>query len=378
MRVAVDLTAAPDRLAGAGHYMMRLVAALCRTEAIALDLFARRVHQRDLELWAPSARRYPVGSDRRPLRLAWEQLRLPALVRRSAADLLHSPHYTMPMRAPIPVVVTFHDATFFTHPHLHERVKVRFFQWAMRGSARRARRIVTVSEASRRGILEHTGADPSRVDVVPEGVDPEQFHPPSEEEVDAFRRRHRADRPWMAFLGTLEPRKNVPRLVEAFGRIAGDWPGDLLLAGVVGWGEEDLERAIAAAPPGRVRRLGYLEDHERRALLGGAELVAYPSIAEGFGLPVLEGMACGAPVLTSATSATEEVAGGAAELVDPLDVGSIEAGMRRLLSDEDRREELRAAGPPRAARYTWEGAAASMVDVYRRALGVAFGTPPWS
>lgn len=362
MRVGLDLTAAPPRLAGAGHYMVELVAALARRGRVDLELFARRDHHAVLARRAPAARIRGGAPGPRPLRLLWEQTRLPLSLR--GVDVLHAPHYTMPLLARVPVVVTFHDATFFTHPELHEPAKVRFFRAAMRLSARRAARVVAVSETTRREILLHTPVDPERILVVHEGVDHERFHPPTDGEVEAFRRKHRAERPWIAFLGTLEPRKNVTRLVEAFTRMASDFPLDLLLGGQTGWASDVLEEALRAAPPGRVRRLGYLLDDELRSFLGGAEAVCYPSIAEGFGLPVVEAMACGVPVVTAGISATAEVAGDAAVLVDPFDVRSIEGGLRRVLGDADLRARLVAAGKARAATFTWDAAAEGMEQIY--------------
>lgn len=369
MRVAFDLTAAPTRLAGAGHYMVELVSALARTGRIALDVLAKPVHVARVQQRAPTARVLESSSRIRPVRLAWEQTGLPLRLRRLRPDVLHSPHYTMPMWSPVPVVVTFHDATFFTHPELHERVKVAFFRQSMRLAARRASRIVAVSETTRDGILAHLRVDPDRIDVVHEGVDLEELSPPSQDELDAFRRRRGLTRPWIAFIGTLEPRKNVPRLLDAFSRLADDWPGDLVVAGRLGWGSEGLGQALARVPAGRVHRLGYVADDERRCLLGGAELVCYPSLAEGFGLPVIEAMACGAAVVTSATSATGEVAGDAAELVDPEDTASLERGMRRVLDDDGLRTDLQERGRARAARFTWDRTAEAMLEVYRKALG---------
>jgi glycosyltransferase involved in cell wall biosynthesis len=369
MRVGLDLTAAPRQLGGAGYYMVELVAALARHGELALDAFVRDEHRNRVGERAPTCRLHAGGSDLRPLRLAWEQAVLPLRVRQAGVDILHSPHYTMPMMAGVPVVVTFHDATFFSHPFLHQPVKVRFFQAAMKLSARRAARIVVVSESAREGILAHTRANPAIVDTVSEGVDTLSLHPPTKEELAAFRSRYHLGGPWIAFLGTLEPRKNLARLVRVFSKVAPEWEGALVLAGRKGWAFEELERGLASAPAGRVRVLGYIGSAERRCLLGGAEVVCYPSIAEGFGLPVLEAMACGTPVMTSNVSATAEVAGEAAELVDPLDEGGIETALRHLLADEARRRALRTAGLARASTFTWDATAKKMVEVYRRAVG---------
>ena len=368
MNLAFDLTAAPERLTGAGHYMVELVAALDRRQSIDLDVMVRPPHLDLIGRRAPRARVHQAGAGPRPVRLLWEQTGLPLRLRRLRPDVLHCPHYTVPMAARTPMVVTFHDATFFTHPELHQRAKVAFFRTAMRLAARRARRIVAVSRATADALAGHGVVDPDRVDVVHEGVDHSRFHKPSDDEVADFRTSHGIKGPYLAFLGTLEPRKNLTRLVRAYDRMALDWPGQLLIAGRHGWGIDDLDQTIQNSRHGAVRRLGYLPDDERSAFLGGATAVCYPSLAEGFGLPVLEAMACGAAVVTAGTSATAEVAGNAAELVDPLDVGSIEWGLRRAILDPERASELRSAGPLRAATFTWESAAVAMEGVYHMAM----------
>jgi len=341
MRVAFDLTAVPRQITGAGVYITELAAALRRGGAVDLD----------------EVRGGGSMLANRPVRLAWEQTALPWRLRRRQPDLLHSPHYTMPLLSPVPVVVTFHDATFFTHPELHERVKVVFFRAAMRAAARRAARVIAVSAATRDGVVAHTRVDPAKVDVVPEAVDHTRFHPPRHDEVERFRAKHGLDGPYIAFLGTIEPRKNVPRLIAAFGAL--DWDGILVVAGRDGWGPP-----LPDPLPPAVRRIGYIDGDERRALLGGAAAVCYPSLAEGFGLPVLEAMACGAPVVTSAVSSTAEVAGGCAVLVDPTDVGSIGAGLARALDSAVDTERAR----QRALVFTWDATALATVDVYHSAL----------
>jgi alpha-1,3-rhamnosyl/mannosyltransferase len=229
-----------------------------------------------------------------------------------------------------------------------------------------------VSEATKADLVELAGVDPARIAVTPLGVDPEVYRPAPQEEVDRVRRAFAVAGPYVLSIGGIEPRKNLPRLVEAFGRLPADLDVGLVIAGGgVAWnpeGRQGLEAAIRRLPPGRaggVRRTGYVSERDKVALLTGAEVMAYPSLYEGFGLPVLEAMACGAPVLTANRSSLPEVAGDAARLVDPEDTEAITEGLRALLADDGGRERLGAAGMARAAGYRWEETARRTAEVLR-------------
>jgi glycosyltransferase involved in cell wall biosynthesis len=304
------------------------------------------------------------------VRFAWEQAGLPALVRRSRADVLHSPHYTMPLAAGVPVVTTLHDATFFTHPDVHLAVKRTFFRTWTRVSLRQARRCVTPSAATRDELVRVAGAQADRIDVAHLGVDPRRFHVPSEAERTAVREHLGLTGHYVAFLGTLEPRKNAASLIRGWTwAVAGaEDPPVLVLAGGRGW-DEEIERAAAEVPPGlELFRPGYLPLEMLAGLLGGAELVAYPSLGEGFGLPVLEAMACGAPVLTTRRLSLPEVGGDAVAYTEP-DSASIAAALRELLDDPARRRELGEAARARAALFDWRACARAHLASYAAAAG---------
>ena len=209
--------------------------------------------------------------------------------------------------------------------------------------------------------------------MVLHGTDADRFAPVTPAGVDAMRSRLKISGPYIAFLGGLEPRKNLEHLVEAFGMLEQADVALVIAGGPVRWAPAyaaRVDEAIASLPPGardRVIRVGYVEDEERRALLSGAEILAYPSRAEGFGFPVLEGFAANVPVLTSNTSSLPEVAGDAAVLVDPDDPSAIAKGLRELLADGDLRNVLRAAGTARVASFTWQRSARETAAVLRRA-----------
>jgi glycosyltransferase involved in cell wall biosynthesis len=370
VRVAIDVSAVPAQPVGAGVYVLRLVEALAASREVELDLVARRDDGVRWATLAGGARVWAEAPTRRPVRLAWEQAAGPRLARRLGPDVWHGPHYTMPLRVR-PAVVTIHDLTFFDHPEWHERGKVPYFRSMIRASAARAAGLVCVSRytAERLAAVVRPRVP---VAVVPHGFDHERFSP-GPDPGDADRLAVLGVRPpFVAFVGTLEPRKGVPALVRAVDRLALTHPDlQLILAGRPGWGVDEVEAALADAPAltGRVLRTGYVDDPTRTALLRGAAVVAYPSLDEGFGLPVLEALAVGAAVVTTTGSAMAEVAGDAAVLVPPGDEAALAGALEAVLAGGPEVDRLREAGPRTAAPYTWEASAAGHVKAYLEALG---------
>lgn len=370
-RVLVDATAVPADRGGVGRYVDGLIEALGRADAD-LAVACQRADAERYGRLAPNTQIVagPAAISHRPARLAWEQTGLPLVAEHVKADLVHSPHYTMPLRAGRPVVVTIHDATFFTDPDLHTAVKGTFFRSAMRTALRRAERVIVPSKATRDELIRILDADPTKIDVAYHGVDTTTFRPPSDAEVARVSARlglH--DTPYVAFLGALEPRKNVTALIQGWTKALEGRQNQpaLVLAGGVGW-DDNVDHAIAAVPaPLRVVRPGYLRFTDLPGFLGGAEVVAYPSRGEGFGLPVLEAMACGAPVLTTHRLSLPEVGGDAVAYTEP-DVDAIATSLVTLLDDPERRDRLGAAGLARAKEFTWEASAEAHLASYARAV----------
>jgi len=370
LRLLLDATAIPADLRGVGRYLDSLVPALVQAGVAVTVLAQQAAAARFAEHGAepvPNAG-VPAG---RPARLAWEQYRLPALARRLAPDVLHSPHYTQPLRWRGPLVVTVHDATFFSNPEWHTRVKAPFFRAATRLAVRRADVCLVDSQATATELRSRLGVPAERLQVAHLGVDHALFRPPEAAAVAELRSAIglAPDEDYVAFLATLEPRKNVPSLIRGWqAACAGrDRPPALVLAGGAGW-DTELD-AVAAAVPGGLRLLrpGYLPLAQLPALLGGATVVAYPSFGEGFGLPVLEGMACGAAVLTTRHLSLPEVGGDAVAYCE-TDPESIAAELGRLFDDPQRRAELGRAGVARAAGFSWAATAAAHIQAYERAI----------
>jgi len=288
------------------------------------------------------------------VRFLWEQFALPSLARRLRATTIHSPHYTFPFFTRRHRVVTIHDLTFWSHPDRHSALKRWFFKFWIVASAGMGLDVIVPSAATGAEYRRVAHANDDHITVAFHGVDRDTFHPPTSRAVAKFAQAHRLAS-WVAFLGTIEPRKNVVPLIEGFQLATRDLVKrpSLLLAGAPGWDREVagvLERAVANGYD--VRHLGYIPLDEMPAFLGGAIVVAYPSEGEGFGLPVIEAMSCGAPVLTSRSLALPEVGGDAVAYSDTTPEG-IGGALTELFADESRRTTLSMAGVKRAAQFTW-------------------------
>jgi glycosyltransferase involved in cell wall biosynthesis len=315
----------------------------------------------------------PAAAAHRPARLAWEQTGLPILAQQVAAEVLHSPFYTCPLRASCPVTVTVHDATFFTEPEHYDKSRRTFFRSAIKTSLRRAARVIVPSKATRDELIRLLDADPTRIDVAYHGVDPAAFHVPSEEEKARVRARlGLGSTQYVAFLGAKEPRKNVPNLIRGWVVAVRDRsePPALVVAGGQGH-DDEIDQAVSEVPPHlRLLRPGYLRYADLPGFLGGALVAAYPSYGEGFGLPILEAMACGAPVLTTPRLSLPEVGGDAVAYTGPSPE-EIARDLGSLLDDEPRRIALGKAGVTRAREFTWESSAEVHLAAWTRAAGSA-------
>jgi glycosyltransferase involved in cell wall biosynthesis len=303
---------------------------------------------------------------------AWHMVRRPRLPRARGlreVDVVHAPSVAVPPKSGAPLVVTAHDAAPLIFPETYPRRGRRFHEQGLAAAAERADLVITVSHASAEELVTHTAIPRERIRIVPNGVDLELA---SDDEVEKARREFElGDAPYVFWIGSLEPRKNVGLLVDAYARWAArtGLPHRLVLAGPAGWVEdESAVLAPAGALGDRVRTIGRVGDPALRALYRGADLFAFPSRHEGFGIPVLEAMAQATPVLAANIPALREVTGDAARLLSPDDTDAWLAALDELLHDSDERVRLGAAGRERAQRYSWTRCAEETRAVYRDAI----------
>ena len=370
LRVLVDATDVPTDRGALGRYVDGLMGALAVT-GVDLAVACQRSDEERYGRLAPGAAIVagPIALGHRSERLAWEQSGLPVVAEQVGADVIHMPNYTMPLRPGLPTVVTIHDLSFFTDPERYTPVSGMSLKSATKTAAVQATRLIVPSNATRDELVRVLGIDPGKIDVAYHGVDHRLFHRPNEIQVSRVTARLGLHgRPYVAFLGSLTPRKNAPSLVSGWATAVADLPDPpaLVLAGGGGWSPE-LDEAVARVPSHlRLIRPGYLPFADLPGFLGGALVVAAPSRGEGFGLQVLEAMACGAPVLTTYRTSLPEVGGNAVAYTEP-DADSIATALSDLLADQERRTRLGEAGYARAQAFTWEASAAAHLASYKRA-----------
>lgn len=304
------------------------------------------------------------------VRIPWEQFLAPLLVRRIGADVFHGTLNVVPLACPIPSVVTIHDLAFIRFPQTFRAYNRTYLDFATRLTARRAARILTVSEHTRREVIGLLGVPPERVVVTPNAARA-HFRPPPIGAIDQLRARHGLPERFLLYVGTLEPRKNLTTLLEAFAEVARRTDATLLIGGGKGWLYTPIfERLAALGLRDRVRVVGYIDEEELPLWYAAATVFVFPSIYEGFGMPPLEAMACGTPVVTSNTSSLPEVVGDAGIMVDPHDAAALAAALAQLLNDADLRADLRTRGLQRAARFTWNTTAERTLRAYEDAAGL--------
>lgn len=301
------------------------------------------------------------------VRIPWEQLWAPALLRATGADVYHGVLNVVPLLCPVPSVVTIHDLSPFLFPATFRRVNRVYTRWAIRVAARRATRILAVSEATKRDIVRWLLVPPERVVVTHNACDPD-FQPPDPQRLEAFRRRTGLPERFILFVGTLEPRKNLPTLLDAYARIAAATDAPLVIGGSKGWLYDAIFARVEALGLGdRVRFTGYLSDADLPLWYAAATVFVLPSLYEGFGIPLLEAMATGTPVVASSSSSLPEIVGDAGLIVPPTDAEALGAALLRLLGDAELRAELRERGFRQASRFSWEETARRTLAVYQDA-----------
>ncbi len=390
MRVGFDVTALATPLSGVGVYTANLWAELGRNLSDTIIPLTHRVAgggwravEYDCSAGGGAIGRASGGA-RWMNKTVWMQVLLPWQLRHLQLDVCHFTNNVAPVWGRQPTILTIHDMSLWLYPQYHYRKRLLAVRPILPLAARRAAAVITVSQSARADIMRLLKLPASKVHVVYEAPAP-MFKPiPSgpllEASRDRLRRLYQIPDRFLLYVGTIEPRKNLARLLEAFARLSPAPPHSLLLVGQRGWKDEEINAAVERLNggrgrplAGRVRFLGYLPDEDLAALYNLTDALVFPSLYEGFGLPVVEAMACGAPVITSNRGALAEIAGSGAELVDPTEVASIHAGLERVIGDADRRAELRALGLSQAARFDWERTASQTRAIYQQVVEGALG-----
>jgi glycosyltransferase involved in cell wall biosynthesis len=368
MRIAIDARKLHDF--GIGTYIRNVLRGLARldqqTEYIVLcrpeDVEVAGELGPNFRAVAESARPYSIG----------EQFRIPLSLVRELAHLLHEPHYVLPPATRCRAVVTIHDCIHLMFPqYLPGAMAYYYARASMWSAVRKADRILTVSETSKRDILKFFDIPPEKVAVIYNAIDERFLAEPDEEQMDRIRQRYQLDHPFLLYVGNIKPHKNLGRLIEAFARVKNSGHDDLRLV-IVG-------DQVSRYPPLRqavhrhrldkeVRFLGFQPYDTLAVFYRLSRAFVFPSLYEGFGLPPLEAMACGTPVVTSNVSSLPEVAGGAAILVDPYDPASIADGISRAVTDTALRQELVAKGLARARDFSWTQSVAAIHQIYMDVL----------
>jgi glycosyltransferase involved in cell wall biosynthesis len=379
--IGIDISAAVTQGGGIGRYTRELIQALTRPgkrdDGFRFHLFSSR---RPDPL--PVANPIPTGKhiqyresrlDARWLYRLWYRLKLPLPVQQftGPVDLFHSPDFVLPpVRGAIPTLLTVHDLSFIHYPQTFTPALIRFLNDVVPRSVKRATHILADSQATKDDLLSVWQVPERKVTVLYSGVHP-RFRPENKiSAIAAVRRKYGLDdAPYLLSLSTIQPRKNYPLLIRAFRAIANDWPHTLAIGGGKGWMyAETFAEVERQKLGGRVRFIDFVVDEDLPALYSGATLFLFPSLYEGFGLPPLEAMACGVPVLVSDASCLPEVVGEAGYLLSPHEEAAWQEAMHRLLLDTGRRATMVAAGFRQARQFTWKNAARHLREIYRDLL----------
>jgi glycosyltransferase involved in cell wall biosynthesis len=376
-RIGIDARKLADF--GIGSYIRNLIESIAQRPEASQYLFRVYVPSADRGVLPELPPRFEIVEENSPGYSIAELTRFAWRLQRDRLDLFHATHYVIPPLARARAVVTIHDIIHVLYPQfLPNRAALYYARVMIRRALRRADRIITVSNNSKRDLVDYFGIAPSRIEVVYNGVAGRFRADLPRAERERVAAKYGLPRPYLLFLGGEKPHKNVRNVLRAFAeaRRTRALPHALVLAGPMPPNRSRVEALIAALDLGpRVFRPGVVPEEDLPGLYAGADAFLYPTLYEGFGLPVAEAMACGVPVLTSSTSALQEIAGGYAYLVDPMDVDAIARGIVDLATDPARRAEFAELGKRRAADFSWDRAAGETLRVYAEALRGAGARP---
>lgn len=373
MKILFDFSQIPEKRTGVGVYADHLLRELLlqlRDEDHLIVLIQHDEHKVPSMLRGQSNatfRRLPAIFRNRLILLFFEQTFLPLILAHQHIDIIHSLHYTHPLYTLSRRVVTIHDLTLITMPELHTLGRKLVFPFFIKHALRFAESLIFVSQATENDAASIVPVSQAIKAVIPLGVDPKMYNAIYSRQI---LNEHGVTSPFLLFLGTIEPRKNIGRLIEAFDKVAEEYELlSLVIVGKRGWKYQDVFQRIESSKfRKRILVLGYATEQEKASFLQHSTALVFPSLYEGFGLPVLEGMAAGTPVITSNLSSLPEVGGDAAILVDPFSSEAIADAVRKILDDPQMANAMRVKGKSRAEEFSWQRVAAETYALYRRTL----------
>ena len=364
MRIGIDARLTYYTQAGIGQYIIHLVKSLARIDDETEYLILQSRKDKSTLIEKSNFKRFSLWT---PCHHRLEQWTLRAEISPLDIDVLHSPDFIPPFRCNCRSVITVHDLAFLLYPHFLTKESARYYG-QIDQAVRRTDHVIAVSEATKHDLMQRLGVPEGKVTVIHEASAPEYRPMPREEAWAYVRRKYGLDEDYVFFVSTLEPRKNVPGLLHAYRRLLDSYKVNvkLVLAGGQGWLSEEVYATVARLNlDSQVRFLGRVETADLPYLYNAARLLVHPSFYEGFGLPPLEAMACGIPVIVSNVAALPEVVGDAGLLIDPHDISEMAVSMYRVLTDDNLREDMVHKGLARAACFSWEKAARQTLEVYR-------------
>ena len=379
MRIGIDATHITNR-SGTGYYTQKLIEFLGRADGEnRYVLFCPNGYAEHLERPGmfdyPNFRVIELTAESSVAIALWRQFALPRHIEKLGIELFHFPSFIASLRIDVPSVVTVHDLCFALFPESFSVLRGAYYRFMIPRSVRRCDSVIADSESTRNDVVKRLPVDAYRVGAVHLGVDPARFYHVADETKRAnLRERHDFPDEFILYVGTLEPRKNIPRLIRAFayGVVAKGLPHHLVIAGRKGWKYDEIFREVRALNlEDKVTFPGYIEPAELATLYSMARALAYPSLYEGFGLPCLEAMSCGTPVVTSDRSSLPEIMDDCGLIVDPTSVDSIAGALHKICSDNECRRELSERGNKRARHFSWLTTAKKTVEIYNRTIADA-------
>ena len=373
MKVAIDVRTVTPVRSGVGNYVLHLLKGLRRVAPDEEFFLVGLPKNLDVLSWDNPphlTHRTFISHESHPLGDIWEHFWLPHILEQNQVKVLHGPATLIPLvRGRYATVVTIHDLVAFLYPETIPRKYAMYMRWLIRQVVSHSDRIISVSRNTKSDLVRILGANPDKISVVHEAAQP-SFKPMKDQaEVEEARRRYGIDGPFIYHVGNIEPRKNLVRLIKAYLILRDRLGGGVRLAitGQKGWLTKKLMKALGGVELGQdVVYTGYVPHEDLPLLMNAAEVFVFPSLYEGFGLPVLEAMSCGTPVVTSNLSSLPEIVGDAAVLVDPYDEESIASGLQKVLEDQEFKNSLSVKGLEQAGRFSWSEAALKTLDVYRQ------------